>query len=736
LPNAYAADRKSVEQLKSEQILPTARRVTHRKVTLGVRTLALAAALPLVLAAPALAATAGVANPNAVSLNTAGWVFAADPADAGVGAGWNSGNFRGRSVSVPHVTDPRTAASTYDGSVGWYRAVVRAPRAAASTRWSIRFAQARRAATVWLDGRKIGSSTSSYVPFELSAPRLSDGKPHTLVVRTDNRLLAGRRPDGWWNWGGLTRSVSLVPHGTLAVTGTGTMPQRSCQGTKGNCEWTVLVDSTVSNRGVKTLSPRVSGQLTGPSGERAGGATVTTRPLAPGESARVRFRVPVDGDPKLWTTSEPRLYAVSVSATAKGAAGAPASEKTRIGLRTVRVIDGIVYLNGEPIELRGASIHEDVPGRGPAMTDRDISKIVDELKDVGANVTRAHYALDQRLLSELDEAGIMVWSQAPVYHRDNELDSASGRTEALAAVRSAVLQTRNHPSVITHSVANELSTEPDSRAGTREFLARARALTLDLNPTLPTAVDVLSYPGLEPQKAYAAFDMLGVNTYFGWYKGRDGHSTAELSTLVPFIKEMRRFYKRSALVMTEFGAEATENGPASDKQTYAFQKSYINETLNLAADLPQLSGAIYWTLQEFAVKPNWDGGAQTNAALRNSIHHKGVIARDGTRKPGWHALRDDIASTPLVRSNEEVELATGFRQPLDQRGRIGVVGALLIVAGVLALLVVDLLAFGAWWRRTHADEDELVLAALALPMTPPLAAVAGGDDDGPATRAA
>lgn len=717
--------------------------MTPRKVTLRARSLALTATIPLVLAAPAAApapagaAAAGVANPDAVSLNTANWTFAADPADTGKDQGWRTGNFRGDQIKLPHIVDPRTTPETYQGTVGWYRAVVTAPKAAPGTNWSIRFAQARRAATVWVDGQKIGRSDSSYVPFELTAAQLADGKPHTVVVRTDNRLLPGRRPDGWWNWGGLTRSVSLVPHGSLSVTGTGTMSQRTCDGASGNCRWTVLVDTTVSNRGSKTLTPRISGALKDPDGDKAGSATTDVRPLAPGESARVKFRVPVEGGAKLWSTTDPKLYTVNIQAKATGAVGAPAVETTRTGLRTVRVIDGIVYLNGKPIELRGASIHEDVPGRGPAMTDADVNKVVDELKAVGANVTRAHYALDQRLLSKLDEAGIMVWSQAPVYHRDNELDTAAGRAESLTAVRAAVMQTRNHPSVITHSVANELSTEPDTRAGTREFLERARALTLDLNPTLPTSVDMLSYPGLEPQKAYAAFQLLGVNTYFGWYKGRDGHSTAELSTLVPFIKEMRRFYKGSALVMTEFGAEATENGPADSKQTYAFQRSYINETLNLAADLPQLSGAIYWTLQEFAVKPNWDGGAQTNAALRDSIHHKGVIARDGTRKPGWEALRDDIASTPLVRSHKEVELATGFRQPLDQRGRLGLAATLLIVGAILALLVIDLLAFLAWWRNTHADEDELMLAALAVPSAPELAVLTGGGgDDTPATRVA
>ena len=684
----------------------------------------------IAIAAAVLApAISSAAQPQATSLNNAGWAYAADPDNTGAKDGWQNGAFRGAPIQLPHVTDIRTTKASYQGSVGWYRAIVTAPKPAPGTTWALRFAQVRRVASVWIDGKRVGTHTGSYEPFELRAKALSDGEPHTVVVRTNNRLQQGRRPDGWWNWGGITRAVTLVPRGTLALTDTGTLPDQTCTGAAGDCRWTVLVDTTVTNHGRRLMRPTVTGSLKNPSGAEAGTATVPTRPLAPGETARVRFRIPVTGTPELWSPTTPQRYAATVTAQARGQVGAPSTAQTKIGLRTVRVTDGIIELNGKAIELRGASIHEDVPGRGPALSDADATRIVDELKAVGANVTRAHYALDPRILDRLDAAGIMVWAQAPVYHRDNELDTAAGRDAALRVVRAAVLQTRNHPAVITHSVANELSTHPDSRPGTRDFLADARALTTDLNPTLPTSVDVLSYPGLRRQKAYGAFDMLGLNTYFGWYPGKDGHSTAELSTLAPFVKGMRAWYPQTALVMTEFGAEATTTGPDDQKQTYAFQQRYINETLNLASSLPQLSGAIYWTLQEFAVKPDWDGGAQTIAAQRDAFHHKGVLTHDGRRKPGWDALRSDITATPLVRSDREVALATGIPQPSAQRGRLGIRATLIIVGAVLALLILDLLALVAWRKHVHADEDELLVAALAAPAPAPLTVLVGGGED-------
>ena len=121
---------------------------------------------------------------------------------------------------------------------------------------------------------------------------------------------------------------------------------------------------------------------------------------------------------------------------------------------------------------------------------------------------------------------------------------------------------------------------------------------------------------------------------------------------------------------------------------------------------PTLSGAIYWTLQEFAVKPQWDGGAQLRAADRTSIHHKGLITYDGRPKPAYDVLAKDIKSTPLVRPEADVALALDTRVPERHRGRVGLGFAIAILIAVGALLVVDLWAFFGWRLAILADDRE------------------------------
>jgi beta-glucuronidase len=184
--------------------------------------------------------------------------------------------------------------------------------------------------------------------------------------------------------------------------------------------------------------------------------------------------------------------------------------------------------------------------------------------------------------------------------------------------------------------------------------------------------------------------MLGINSYYGWYEGKEDRSTRDLGDLAPYLRAMHAKYPSKAIVMTEFGAEATDQGPAGVKQTFAFQERYLQRNLEIVDRLGFMGGAIYWTVREFAVKPNWDGGAHPE--VRDGIHNKGLIAYDGSPKPAWQAARAAFQATPLYRDDpravQRAELSTST----------SLLGSTALVGGVLAL-VLALLALDAWCLR-------------------------------------
>ena len=549
-----------------------------------------------------------------------------------------------QATQVPSVFDTRALPSLYPGQVRRYRLSFRGPPTPRGFSWLVRFESVRRNATVFLNGRRIGRNVDPYTPFTLEARGLRPGRPNELVVIVDGRKNPDL-PEGWWNWNGIVRPVSLVPAGPAHIEDLGTMSRVSCRGPARGCRAELLLDGELQRRGRRAIAPSLDVKLRSPSGR----VTSHRFRLPPQRSNQRRLqlsmRVPA---PELWSPDAPRLYSADITLRERGRA--VQRERRRIGLRSVEVKGGYLWLNNRRIQLRGASIHEDMPGSGAALTEADMDRIVTDLQDLGANVTRAHYLLNDRLLDRLDRAGILVWNEAPIWQRDTGVHllwRANERERALLSVRRTVIAARSHPSVLTHSVANELTFTPDQKPGTRRFLLEAQAQARDLDPTIPISVDIKGRVGFAEQFTLHSFDLIGLNQYFGWYRWVE-----DFDLLYPYIRELRDHYPNEAIVMTEWGAEGRPElfDAAPDlKGGYPFQTFHAARTLDVIDGSPALSGAIYWTLREFEIYPGWQGGAGRRAPQYepNTRHHKGLITYDGVRKPAFELLRERFHATPL-----------------------------------------------------------------------------------------
>jgi len=575
-------------------------------------------------------ARAAAGPPRAVKLS-AGWEFRGGPQYQAGATDWQA-------ITVPHVFDPRPLAEEFPGTVAWYRLRFDAPNAPSGFAFALRFQSVRRKAVVYLNGKRLGSNQDPYTPFTLDASGLRNGVQNELLVRVDNRK-GQDPPEGWWNWGGIVRPVELIPRGRIAVSALGLIPKLS----RNRRQAVLTVDALVENRTARRVAAQLQVTLTSPSGA-VSRRSFRLRSLAGRRARQELLELPVKGRPELWSPGQPQLYTADVRV--KTAARTEQVDRERIGMRKVEVRGGRLYLNGRPLRLRGAAMHEDMPGRGAALSDADVEQMVSDLKAVGANVTRIHYLFDERLLRRFDEEGILVWNETPVFSRDRVLKRSGGRKAALGEVKRTIVAARNHPSVLTNSVANELATEPDKFPATRRYLVDAAALARKLNPEVPVSVAIRTVPGTPVQRSYRSFDLIGFNAYLGWYPCPPAPATS-LDQLRPFIAQLRRQYAGQALFMSEFGAEATRDGPPTEKDTFAFQSDYVRQTLDIVDRSPELGGAIYWALREFAVRPAWDGGACRSPEQSGVIHRKGLLDYEtGVPKPAWTVVRDRFKVTP------------------------------------------------------------------------------------------
>ncbi len=564
------------------------------------------------------------------------WLFRLDPGNVGLSQGYAKQTTREgwSATTVPNswnATDE--SAESFMGSVGWYRKDFKLPSAKAALNWVTRFESVNYRSRVYLNGVLVGKNKGAYLPFELRMPpsALKRGGTNRLVVRVENKRLAtdfppaglsvaGRPTGGWWNYGGILREVYLRRVDRVDFSTVQVRPDLPCA----TCAATVNFRLTLRNFASEATRLKLTG--------RFGDRRVDFGTVAVGAKRFVtvtrQLRI---GDPRLWSPKSPNLYAVDLRATSTGAKGRLLQRyQLKTGIRSIKVVDGKWLLNGKKLNVRGVGLHEDDPKLGFAITNQIRAREVAETKELGATLIRSHYPLHPYTQELADQQGVMLWSEIPVYSLKTEaLAKLEVRKLAANELRDNILTNQNHPSIVVWSIGNELSARPGPVQSF--YIARAARAAKVLDPTRPVGYAVAGYPAAGCQPEYGPLDILGVNEYFGWYPGPNGQ-IADRELLGQYLDSVHACYPKKAVLVTEFGAEANRNGPVEEKGTFEFQSDFVNYHLGVYATKPWLAGAIYWALEEFRVRPNWDGG---NPRPMAPIHQKGLITFNGQRKPAF-----------------------------------------------------------------------------------------------------
>jgi beta-glucuronidase len=566
------------------------------------------------------------------------WLLRVDRSDRGAGQHWE----RRRStagwtpVTVPNAWNANDRTSSgFIGAPAWYRRDFRLPSRANGLDWLVRFDSVNYRATVWLNGTRVGGHAGGFVPFELPLKALNRGGLNRLVVRVDNRRLPTDFPPttftrtneprgGWWNYGGLVRDVYLRRIDRVAFDRVIVRPSVPCPA----CRVTVRLTTVVGNVSGRRRRVRVRANFGGLAVDMG---TVAVRP---GSRRTLSRRIVVAG-PHLWTPQTPFLYAVTFSATT--GSRAVARYVVHTGLRSVRVrADGRLLLNGVPVNLRGIAVHDDLPGKGPALSEADRIQLVRQIKDSGSTLVRSHYPLSPAFEELADRAGLLIWSEVPVYRMNTGYLFSSTRRAAVDLVRTNVLDNENHPSVMIWSIGNELKDTVPTRV--RQYIRTAARVAKGLDPSRPVGMAIEGHPFAACRGGYGPLNVLGLNDYFGWYDGQ----VANINDLSPYLDRMRACHPTKALLVTEFGAEANRFGNPAEKGTFEFQENFLKFHLGVFATKPWLSGAVYFPLREFLVRPGWDGG---NPIPNPPLHQKAVLSYDGVAKPAYYDLQAAYRST-------------------------------------------------------------------------------------------
>jgi beta-glucuronidase len=470
------------------------------------------------------------------------------------------------------------------------------------TRLFVHFGAANYVADVYLNGQKLGRHEGGFTPFNFEITPLVKDKENFLVVKVDNKRRRDAVPTlntDWWNYGGLTRPVTLVEAPETFI------HDYFLQLTKGSLDevsgW-VKLDGAAGNQ-VVTVEIREAGIKHS--------VTTDSNGYAP-----IRFKAKL----QLWSPESPKLYSVLLSSGAN-------TVRERIGFRSIEARGTEIQLNGKPIFLRGISIHEEAPLRGGrAYSEADARTLLSWAKELGCNFVRlAHYPHNEHITSLANEMGIMVWSEIPVYWTIL-WDSAETFENARNQLGEMIARDKNKASVILWSVANETPVSDARNKFLKGLIDHARSL----DPTrLLTAANERRYSDPKTQLVDDPLgqylDVIGCNEYVGWYDGPP-EKADQLTWQVTLNKP---------LIISEFGGDALFglHGEKNVRWTEEYQKDIYEHQIAMLRRIPSLRGMSPWILTDFR------SPRRPLPRIQDFYNRKGLISNRGERKQAFFVLQ-------------------------------------------------------------------------------------------------
>src|SRR5262245_31745579 len=317
----------------------------------------------------------------------------------------------------------------YEGSL-WYKQSFDYQKTA-QYRLFLHFGAANYQADVYLNGELLGHHEGGFTPFDFEITEKVQPKDNFIIVRVNDTRAADQVPaltTDWWNYGGITRPVTLVE-----------VPQTFIQ------DYEVQLEKG-SIRSIKAWvqlnGPRLQQRITIRIPEAGVTKVFQTDP-------RGRARISFDANLSLWSPENPKLYRVEIASETN-------QVTENIGFRSIETRGTEILLNGAPVFLRGINIHEESPVHpGRAWSEEDARTLLSWAKDLGCNFVRlAHYPHNETMLRIADEMGLMVWAEIPVYW-NIQWTNPGTLANAENQLNEMIRRDHNRAALIIYSMANE-----------------------------------------------------------------------------------------------------------------------------------------------------------------------------------------------------------------------------------------------------------------------------------------
>jgi beta-galactosidase len=589
-------------------------------------------AVAVSMAAPAAAASSAL-EPGGARISLDGeWEFRLDSTRE-----WTP-------VTVPHTWQVKPETAGYLG-VAWYRRTVEAPPEWMGRTVRVEFEAVTHSARVLLNGAPVGEHVGkAYTAFTVDlSPALRPGT-NTLEVRADNSFNQNMLPRGgsydWTTDGGLIRPVALLitPQTFIERVEVDANPNL-----KENAA-SINVRAVVRNAGEGARQVRVGYEVVDKANGRVvlRGKSASSTIVRPAERQTIASADARLEKPRLWHFDHPNLYRIRVWIEAAGQLVHEMADT--FGIRRIEVRDSAIYLNGERVRLMGVErMGGSDPRFGMAEPEWLIRRDHDDMKELNCVFTRVHWQQDRRVLDYCDRNGILIQVEVPswggkTFEGMSGTPSPAIMENGLQQLREMVARERNHPSVFSWGLCNEVNGQnPPAYA----FVERMYAEIKKLDPSRPATYASNSLQKTPANDAARLMDIVFWNEYYeSWYKGT-------LADLRRNLEQLRSAFPGKPVVVSEYGlCECTPEHIAGDAARIGILRTHTG----IYREYDFVAGAIFFCYNDYRTHI----GDKGIGAMKQRVH--GVVDLYGRRKPSFDSLRKE--SSPVESLEVSPEGAT------------------------------------------------------------------------------
>ena len=506
-------------------------------------------------------------------------------------------------VALPHTWN---ALDGQDGGADYWRGIgtymIELPNPTAGKRQYIELQGANHVATVYCNGRELGTHRGGFSTFryDLTPAMLPEGNV-LMVVVTNAKCDVYPQSADFTFYGGLYRDVNFVEvdeaHFDLLMDGTNAVFVTPHNVGKTRVD---LFPVNAEGCAVKVELKDAEGNVVG----------------AAETDAMAHTHVLIDvKNPHLWNgVADPYCYTAEASIVN----GEEILDTVTVtyGYRSFRVCPNTgFWLNGKNVPLHGVSRHQDRLDKGWAISKADHEEDVAIIKELGANTIRlAHYQHDQYFYDLCDKTGFVLWAEIPFISQFMPSQEAYDNT--ISQMTELVAQNYNHPAICFWGISNEILIGAD-REDLRQNLRDLHELAKSMDPSRLTTMAQVSMTPMDSEHNYIT-DVVSYNHYFGWYGG-------DVEDNGPWFDKFHAMHPDKPLGVSEYGAENILSWHSAEPENHDYTEEYANhyhqEMLKTFAQRPFLWSTHQWNCFDFAADARNEGGVQGR-------NNKGLVTYD------------------------------------------------------------------------------------------------------------